>query len=91
MSCFFSIDVKFVDKYGVDNTTGLSKHNQIFETAVYGEIIDDSRIMVSGMVPLLLEFEGQPIWINKDVNSKLAFRPKRLSYEVSFPNLQIQF
>ena len=75
--------MKLVDKYGVDNTTGLSKHNQIFESAVYGDIIDDSRIMVSGMVPLVLEIDGEPIWINRDVNSKLAFRPKRLSFEVS--------
>ena len=37
--------------------------------------VDERSVMVSGLVPLSVEIEGKPIYINKDANSALAFRP----------------
>ena len=54
-----------------------------------GPKVDESSVMVSGMVPLVIEFEGKPIWISTDLNSKRAFRPSRVKFEVSFEFLQI--
>ena len=45
--------------------------------------VDESSVMVSGMVPMFIEYEGKPIWISKDLNSKRAFRPERIAFEVS--------
>ena len=52
-----------------------------------GPRVDESSVMVSGMVPLVIEFEGKPIWISTDLNSKRAFRPSRVKFEVSFEYL----
>ena len=52
-----------------------------------GPKVDESSVMVSGMVPLVIEFEGKPIWISTDLNSKRAFRPSRVKFEVSFEYL----
>ena len=48
-----------------------------------GPKIDESSVMVSGMVPMMIDFEGNPIWISKDLNSKRAFRPQKIKFEVS--------
>ena len=48
-----------------------------------GPKIDESSVMVSGMVPIYMEFEERPIWINPDANSKRAFRPSKVKFEVS--------
>ena len=42
--------------------------------------------MVDGMIPIILEVNGAPlrvIWINRDVNSPLAFRPLKYDMKVS--------
>ena len=49
----------------------------------YGPKVDESSVMVSGMVPIYMEFEERPIWINPDANSKRAFRPSKVKFEVS--------
>ena len=36
---------------------------------------DERSVMVSGVVPLSAEINGKPIFVNKDANSALAFRP----------------
>ena len=36
---------------------------------------DERSVMVSGLVPLSVDIGGKPIYINKDANSALAFRP----------------
>ena len=55
-----------------------------------GPRVNESSVMVSGMVPMIIEYEGKPIWVNKDLNSKRAFRPERIKFEVSnVPLLQI--
>ena len=61
--------------------TGNSKYNQKLVSAD-GESVDESSVMVSGMVALAMECNGKPIWISKDLNSKQAFRPMRKSFEV---------
>ena len=48
-----------------------------------GPKVDESSVMVSGMVPMFIEFEGKPVWISKDLNSKRAFRPDRIAFQVS--------
>ena len=48
-----------------------------------GPKIDESSVMVSGMVPIYMEVEERPIWINPDANSKRAFRPTKVKFEVS--------
>ena len=48
-----------------------------------GPRIDESSVMVSGMVPIYMEVEERPIWINPDANSKRAFRPSKVKFEVS--------
>ena len=48
-----------------------------------GPRVNESSVMVSGMVPMFIEYEGKPIWVNKDLNSKRAFRPERIKFEVS--------
>ena len=37
--------------------------------------VDERSVMVSGLVPLSVDIGGKPIYINKDANSALAFRP----------------
>ena len=37
--------------------------------------VDERSVMVSGLVPMSVDIGGKPIYINKDVNSALAFRP----------------
>ena len=64
--------------------TGNTKKNQKFEAESSGAKIDESSVMVTGMVPMFIEFEGEPIWINTDLNSKRAFRPQKIKFEVSF-------
>ena len=54
-----------------------------------GPKVDESSVMVSGMVPMFIEYEGKPLWISKDLNSKRAFRPERVKYEVS--NVMFQY
>ena len=66
--------------------TGNSQTNMPFKTTPT-EILDESTgdlstvkpdersVMVSGIVPLSVEINGNPIYVNKDANSPLAFRP----------------
>ena len=61
--------------------TGNSQFNQRLLDAD-GNIVDESSIMVSGMVALAIEYNGLPIWISQDLNSKQAFRPLRNKMEV---------
>ena len=72
--------------------TGNTKQNKKFEIESSGSDsgpkVDESSVMVSGIVPISIEFEGRPIWISKDVNSKRAFRPARIKFEVSFVSIQ---
>ena len=44
--------------------------------------VDEKSLMISGMIPIILEFNGIPIWINRDVNSPRSFRPARYGMEV---------
>ena len=43
---------------------------------------DESSCMVTGVIPLIIEVNGKPLWINKDMNSPFAFRPSRMKFEV---------
>ena len=82
--------------------TGNSKYNQPFTDAdpyldeATGELyipessdVDESSVMVSGMIPLILEIDGEPgeplepLWINEDMNSPFAFRPTHYQFQVS--------
>ena len=73
--------------------TGNSKQNQKFDIessgSTSGPKIDESSVMVSGIVPMVIEFEEKPIWISKDLNSKRAFRPERIKFEVSISGIYI--
>ena len=71
--------------------TGNTKENKKFESeeaSTSGPRIDESSVMVSGMVPMFIDFDGMPVWISKDLNSKRAFRPERIKFEVSFFPIQ---
>ena len=46
--------------------------------------VHEQSLMISGMIPLIIEVNGTPIWINSDVNSPHAFRPSSYRMEVSF-------
>ena len=64
--------------------TGHTPWNQPFEVPP-GEFVDERSLMVSGMIPIILEVNGAPlrvIWINRDVNSPLAFRPLKYDMKV---------
>ena len=52
-----------------------------------GPKVDESSVMVSGMVPIYMVFEERPIWINPDANSKRAFRPTKVKFEVSISKI----
>ena len=60
------------------------------ELVTPGLDIDESSVMVSGLIPLIIQIDGKPgepltpLWINKDVNSPFAFRPTHFDFEVSF-------
>ena len=45
--------------------------------------VNENCVMVSGLVPMVVEVDGNPIpiYVNKDVNSALAFRPNRMKFE----------
>ena len=38
-------------------------------------------MMISGMIPIVIDVNGIPLWINRDVNSPRAFRPARYAME----------
>ena len=46
------------------------------------KLLDESSCMVTGVIPLIIEVDGKPLWINKDMNSPFAFRPSRMKFEV---------
>ena len=56
------------------------------------EFVDERSLMVSGLVPLSIEVDGQPIYVNLDKNSSFAFRPSNYAYKVNddlFNNYQL--
>ena len=50
------------------------------ESSGSGPKVDESSVMMSGVVPMSIEYEENPIWISKDLNSKRAFRPWRIKF-----------
>ena len=54
----------------LDESTGEFQRNNI----------EEKSVMVSGLVPLSVEIDGKPIYINKDANSALAFRPSLVGF-----------
>ena len=51
------------------------------------ELVKEASVMVSGVIPLIIEVNGNPLWINRDMNSPFAFRPSRFKHEVSTSSL----
>ena len=45
-------------------------------------LIDESSCMVTGVIPLIIGVDGNPFWINKDMNSPFAFRPSHMQFVV---------
>ena len=63
--------------------TGNAIWNLMFGSEA-GANFDEKSLMISGLIPLLLELNGVHIWVNKDRNSPRSFRPARYGMEVSF-------
>ena len=61
---------KDIPRQILDDATGEIKRNDI----------EEKSVMVSGLVPLSVEIDGKPIYINKDFNSALAFRPSLVGF-----------
>ena len=61
----------------LDEATG-----EVSEATPSPTLIDESSCMVTGIIPLIIDVDGKPLWINKDMNSPFAFRPSRMKFEV---------
>ena len=47
------------------------------------EFVDERSLMVSGLIPLSIEVDGRPIYVNLDKNSSFGFRPCNYAYKVN--------
>ena len=51
--------------------------------------VNEASVMVSGLVPISIEFNGIPIYVNKDLNSPFAFRPLLYDMQVKCFDLHV--
>ena len=51
--------------------------------------VNEASVMVSGLVQISIEFNGIPIYVNKDLNSPFAFRPLLYDMQVKCFDLHV--